>query len=91
MQEGMRLMNYCMQMTFLQERSYGRLEKRFWNWEDALEIKGLNVNTRKTKVMVSGLEGELFKSKIEPCGVSGRRVMSNSVVCTKFGNWVYGR
>ena len=44
-----------------------------------MESKGLKVNTTKTKVMVSGSEGELFKSKIDPCGVGGRRVMANSV------------
>ena len=48
----------------------------------------LKVNTRKTKVMVSGSEGELFKSKIDPYGVCGRRVMANSVLCTKCENWV---
>ena len=37
---------------------------RFWNWKDALESKGLKVDIRKTKVVLSGLEGELFKSKI---------------------------
>ena len=62
------------------------LKERFWNWKDALESKDLKVNTRKTKVMVSGSEGELFKSKIDPCGVCGRRVMANSVLCTKCGN-----
>ena len=67
------------------------LEKRFWNWKDALKSKGLKVNTRKTKVIVSGVEGELFKSKIDPCGVCVRRVMANSVWCTKYGNWFNGR
>ena len=38
--------------------------------------------------MVSGSEGELYKSKIDPCGVCGRRVMANSVLCTTCGNWV---
>ena len=56
------------------------LKERFWNWKDALESKGLKVNTRKTKLMVSGSEGELFKSKIDPCVVCGRRVMANSVL-----------
>ena len=46
---------------------------------------------RKTKVMVSGSEGELFKSKIDPCGVCGRRLMANSVLCTKCRNWVHSR
>ena len=41
--------------------------------------------------MVSGSEGELLKSKIDPCGVCGRRVMANSVLCTKCGNWVHSR
>ena len=34
------------------------LKERFCNWKDALESKGLEVNIRKTNVMVSGLEGE---------------------------------
>ena len=67
------------------------LKERFSNWKDALESKGLKINTRKTKVMVSGSEGELFKSKLDPCGICGRRVMANSVLCTKHGNWVHGR
>ena len=67
------------------------LKERFWNWKDALESKGLKVNIRKAKLMVSGSEGELFKSKIYPCEVCGRRVMANSVLCTKCGNWVHGK
>ena len=67
------------------------LKDRFWNWKDVLKSKGLKVNTRKTKVMVSESEGELFKSKIDPCEVCGRRVMANSVLCTKCGNWVHGK
>ena len=67
------------------------LKERFWNWKDALESKGLKVNTRKTKLMVSGSEGKLYKSKIDPCGVCGRRDMANSVLCTKCGSWVYGK
>ena len=41
--------------------------------------------------MVSRSEGELFKSKIDPCGVCGKRVMANSVLCTKCGSWVHGK
>ena len=67
------------------------LKERFWNRKNALESKDLKVNTGKTKVMVSGSEGELFKSKIDPCRVCGRRVMANSVFCTKCGNWVHGK
>ena len=67
------------------------LKERFWNWKNALESKSLKVSTRKTKLMVSGTEGKLFKSKTDPCGVCGRRDMANSVLCTKCGNWVHGK
>ena len=67
------------------------LKQRFWNWEDALESKGLKVSTGKTKVMVSELERELFKSKIDLCVLCGRRVMANLELCTKCGNWVHGK
>ena len=64
-------------------------KERFWNWKDVLESKGLKVNTRKTKVMGSGSEGKIYKSTIDSCGVRGRRVMANSVLCTKCGNWAH--
>ena len=41
--------------------------------------------------MISGSEGELYKSKIDSCGVSGRIVMVNSVLCTKCGSWVHDK
>ena len=41
--------------------------------------------------MVSSLEGELFKSKIDPCGVCVRRVRTNSVLCKKCENWAHGK
>ena len=49
------------------------------------KVKGLKVNTTKTKVMVSASEGEVFKSTIDPCKVCGRRFMAN-LLCTKCGN-----
>ena len=67
------------------------LKERFWNWKNVLESKGLKINIRKTEVIVSGPEGKLFKSKIYPRGVCGRRVMANSELCTKYGNRVHGR
>ena len=60
------------------------LKESFWNWKDALETKGLKVSIKKTKVMVSRSKGELFKSKADPGGVCGKRVMANSLVCTKY-------
>ena len=34
----------------------------------------MKVNLDKTKVMVSGAEGEINTSKIDPCGICGKRV-----------------
>ena len=70
----------------LMSETTGDLKERFWNWKDALEGKSLKVNTRKTKVMVSGSKGELFKNKKDPRGVCRKRVMANSVLCTKCRN-----
>ena len=81
---------YADDLVFMSEDMVD-LKERFWNWKNALESKGWKVNTRKTKLMVSGSEGELYKSKIDPCGVCGRRVMANSVLCTKCGNCVHGK
>ena len=30
-------------------------------------------------------------SKVDPCGICGKRVMANSVLCVKFGKWIHGR
>ena len=57
------------------------LKERLWNWKEALECKGSNI--RKTKVVLRGSEGELFYSKIDSCGICGRRVMANIMLSTK--------
>ena len=46
---------------------------------EAQENNGLRVNIKKTKVMLSRSQGKLLKCKIDPCGMSGRIVMANSV------------
>ena len=53
--------------------------------EKAFESKSLKVNLKKTKVVVSGSKGEVLKSKVDPCAKCGKRVMENSVMCTKCG------
>ena len=65
------------------------LIENFNEWREALESKGMRVNLEKTKLMVSGIEEETFDRKIDPCGVCGTRVMSNSVLCTECGKWVH--
>ena len=56
-----------------------------------MKDKGLKVNVGKTKMMVSGTEGEIRSSKIDPCGICGNRVRSNAVCCTQCMKWIYER
>ena len=51
----------------------------------------MKINLNKIKVKVSGLNEEIRKEKVDPCTKCGRRVMANSVLCTKCGKWVHGR
>ena len=67
------------------------LRENFDEWREAFESKGMRVNLGKMKLMVSGMEEETLDSKIDPCGVCGTRVMSNSVLCTACGKWVGAR
>ena len=53
------------------------LKERFQKWRSALEGKGMKVNVGKTKIMVSGTERENVLSKMDPCGICGKRVWSN--------------
>ena len=48
------------------------LREKFWKWKEAFESRGLEVNLGKTKVVVSGAEGEVTVSKIDPCGICGK-------------------
>ena len=45
------------------------LREKFWIWKEAFESKGLKVNLGKTKVVVSGAEGEVTVSKVDSCGI----------------------
>ena len=67
------------------------LRENFDEWRETFESKGMRVNLGKTKLMVSGMEVETLYSKIDPCGVCGTKVMSNSVLCTACGKWVHTR
>ena len=67
------------------------LRDKFWPWKDAFEGKGMTVSLDKKKMMVSGLEEKVTESKIDPCGVCGRRVKVNAVFCTNSARWVHGR
>ena len=60
--------------------------------EGSIREQGLKVNLGKTKVvLVSGAEGEVTMSKVDPCGICGKRVMANSVLCVKCRKWIHRR
>ena len=66
--------------------------EQFNRWKRAMESKGLKVNLSKTKILVSGKECQAVVTSGEyPCGVCGRGVGANSVLCTECGKWVHKR
>ncbi|XP_046858677.1 uncharacterized protein LOC124452133 [Xenia sp. Carnegie-2017] len=60
-------------------------------WKTAIEVKGLKVNEAKTKAMRCSRQVEVKDSDKWPCGVCGKRVGVNSIMCGKCSKWVYGR
>ena len=64
---------YADDLVIIRETMEG-LRQKFQKWKEAFESKGMEVNLKKTKVMVSGSEGERIVSKIDPCGMCGKRV-----------------
>ena len=84
-------MLYADDIVLTAETKEGVLEQ-FNEWKCAMESKGLKVNLSKTKILVSGKECESVVTSGEyPCGVCGRGVGANSVLCTECGKWVHKR
>ena len=55
-----------------------------------IEKTGLQVNMGKTKIMVSGLDLDLFKkSGKDPCGVCQKGVGSNAISCGGCLCWIH--
>ena len=68
------------------------LTEKLENWKHALESKGLRVNLKKTKVMVSNYNlGEKREEGKYPCGVCSKGVGSNSIYCKTCKHWVHKR
>ena len=57
-------MFYADDLVLMSETVEG-LREKFWKWEEAFESKGHMVNLGKTKVLVSGAEGEVSVSKVQ--------------------------
>ena len=81
----------CASDLVLTSKMIEGLREKFWKWKEAFESKGLKVNLGKTKVVVSGAEGEVTVSKVDPCDTCGKRVMANSVLCVKCREQMHGR
>ena len=71
----MSMMLYADDLVLTSETMEG-LREKFWKWKRAFESKGLRVNLGKTKVVVSGAEGEVTVSKADPW----KREIANSVL-----------
>ena len=42
-------------------------------------------------MVVSGEEGEVSLNKVNPCGICGKLVMANCLLCVKGRKWIHGR
>ena len=63
-------------------KSLKELEDSYCSWKNSIESKGLRVNMKKTKVMVSALnQGPSFQSGKHSCGVCFKGVSVNSILC----------
>ena len=67
------------------------LTEKFEVWKSEMEAKGLRVNMGKTKIMVirakPALSGQ--PSGKWPCGVCGKGVGQNSILCTQCNKWIH--
>ena len=76
----------------LTAESRAEVLERFDCCMDAMESKGLRVNLEKKRVLVSGKICDTVVSSGEyQCGVCGRGVGGNSVLCTVCGKWTHHR
>ena len=66
--------------------------RRFNIWKREMEKRGMRVNMEKTKVMVTGRRPTRRREEGRyPCGVCGRNVRENSVLCTECRKWCHKR
>ena len=68
------------------------LDLQFNSWNSAFERKGLKVNLKKTKILECGVgKGVTVQSKIDPCGVCGKRAKTNCIRCKTCQKWIHAR
>ena len=71
--------------------SLQELERKYIEWKNSLESKGLRVNVGKTKIMIGDGVTPVTKSEIDPCSVCGARVKRNSIRCNRCKFWVHAK
>ena len=66
------------------------VEEIFNEWRSAMELRGLKINVAKTKLLI------LEKEKVQaaptgqnPCGICGRGVGANSILCAACKKWCH--
>ena len=65
------------------------LREKFWKWKEHFREQGAEGEPREDK---SGSEWvEVSVSKVDPCGICGKRVMANSVLCVECEKWIHER
>ena len=64
-------MLYACDLVLMSKTMEG-LRQKFKKWKEAFESQGLKVNLGKTRVLVSGAEGEVTVSKVDTCGICGK-------------------
>ena len=76
----------------LTAESKTELERKFREWKSHMEDRGLKVNIEKTKFMITGDdEAEPVEMGEYPCGVCGRGVRENSILCVRCQKWCHKR
>ena len=68
------------------------VEEMFNEWRSAMELRGLKINVAKTKLLISGKENvPAAPTGQYPCGICGRGVGVNSILCTACNRWCHHR
>ena len=76
----------------LTAESKEELERKFRDWRTCMADRGLKVNIDKTKYMITGDdEAEPVEMGRYPCGVCGRGVGVNSILCVRCQKWCHKR
>ena len=91
-QWGVKLRNDGKIMLVIMTDSLDELSVKLERWKAELSAKGVKVNTKKTKIMISKPgAGPVQKTGKYPCSVCSKGVESNSIQCTKCKQWVHAR